>query len=154
MKTYIYKITRACPKQGPALPAIFSTTTRRDRTKPSVIKRLKKCTMQNERRVARARAHGDSPVLLSACGCEAIFSSEQRGMILCKQTSGQEMNRCDRLLNQQPILLQKKEQRNGEANNFDLKSCSVDWVHLKWYWPIWFAAHKKRCRSYTCSPHS
>jgi hypothetical protein len=84
--------------------------------------------MQNEPRVARA--HGGSPVLSSACGCKAIFGSEQRVTVLCKQTTCQEMNSCDRLPNQQPVHFQKKEQTNREANYFYLKSCPANWVHF------------------------
>lgn len=35
-----------------------------------------------------------------------------------------------RLRNQQPVLFQKKEEMNREANNFYLKSCPANWVHL------------------------
>ena len=86
--------------------------------------------MQSEHRVARPRAHGGSPVLSSAFGCEAIFGSEQRATVLCKQTTCKEITDRDRLPNQQPVHFQRKEQMNREANNFYLKSCPVDWVHL------------------------
>ena len=87
--------------------------------------------MRNERRVARARAHGGSPVLPSAFGYKAISGSEQRATVLYEQTTCQEMNDCDRLRNQQPVHLRKKERRNREANNFYLKSCPAHWVHLR-----------------------
>lgn len=130
MKMCICKTIRACPKRGPVLATIFSTTTPKGRIRRWATKHLTRCTMQNEHRVARARAHGGSPVLSSAFGCKAIFSSEQRVTVLCKQTTCQEMNDCDRLPNQQPVHLRKKERRNCEANNFYLKSCPADWVHL------------------------
>ena len=86
--------------------------------------------MQSECRVARARAHGGSPVLSSAFGCQTIFSSEQKATVLCKQTTCKEITDRDRLPNQQPVHLQKKEETNCEANNFYLKSCPPHWVHL------------------------
>ena len=85
--------------------------------------------MHNERRGARARAHGGSPVLPSAFGYKAISGFEQRETVLYEQPTCQEMNDCDRLLDQQPVNLRKKERRNCEANNFYLKSCPAHWVH-------------------------
>src|ERR1700689_3652519 len=123
MKTCICKTIRTCQRHEAALPAIFSTTTPKDCIKHSATKHLTMCTMQNECRDARARAHGGSPVLSSAFGHKAIFSSEQRISILCKQTTCQEMNDCDRLSDQQPVHLREKERSNCEANNFYLKSC-------------------------------
>jgi hypothetical protein len=87
--------------------------------------------MQNKRRASRPRAHGGSPVLSSAFGSKVLFGSEQGVKVLCKQPACKEMNDYDRLLEQQPVHLRKKKRRNCEANNFYLKSCPVDWVHLK-----------------------
>jgi hypothetical protein len=112
------------------LPAIFSITTPKDRIRRSVTKHLTKCTMQSERRVAPARAHGGSPVLSSTCGCKAVFGSGRRTAVLCEQTTCQEVNDRDSLLLQQTVRLRKKERRNCEANNFYLQSCPVDWVHF------------------------
>jgi hypothetical protein len=112
------------------LPAIFNTTTRKDRIRRSATKRLTRCIIKNKFWVARARAHGGSPVLLPACGCRTIVGSEQEVTYLCQQTSCQESIYFGRLQDQQPFLLLMKEQKNGEANNFYLKSCPAHWVHL------------------------
>lgn len=86
--------------------------------------------MQNEHRVAPARAHGGSPVLSSACGSKAIFNSGRRATVLCKHTTCKEITDRDRLPNQQPVHLHEEKETNREANNFYLKSCPAHWVHL------------------------
>ena len=96
--------------------------------------------MQNECRVARIRththasarprAHGGSPVLFLTFRCQDILGSEQRATVLCEYTTCKEITDRDRLPDQQPVHLQKKEATNREANNFYLKSCPAHWVHL------------------------
>src|SRR5271168_3098983 len=98
MKTCICKTTRARQKQEPVLGVIFNITTPKDPIKRSNTKHLMKCIMQSKYRVARARAHGGSPVLSSTFGCKAIFGSEQGVTVLCKQPICKEMNDYDRLL--------------------------------------------------------
>jgi hypothetical protein len=51
-----------------------------------------------------------SPVLFSAFGCQAVFGSEQRTIVLCKHSTCKENTDRDRLLQQQPIHLQEKEE--------------------------------------------
>lgn len=86
--------------------------------------------MRSESQVTRARAHGGTPVLPSAFGCQGIFGSEQRATVLCRHTTCKETTDRDRLPHQQPVHFQKKEKTNREANNFYLKSCPANWVHL------------------------
>jgi len=63
-----------------------------------------------------------------------INSVQKVAFLFCvdkrSQTSCQKTEHFDRLPNQQPILPLKGEQRNGEANNFRLKSCPANGVHL------------------------
>src|SRR5271166_5723543 len=130
MKMSTCTTTKAYSKQEQALPAIFSTTTRKGCIRRSATKRLMRCIIKNKLWAARARAHGGTPVLFPACGCGSIVGSEQVGTILCKKTSCQEKHDSDRLQDQQQFLLLMKKQKNGEANNFNLKSCPAHWVHL------------------------
>ncbi len=87
--------------------------------------------MHSQNKVARPRAHGGPPVLSSTFGYKTIVGSEQNALILCNKISCRELYYYDRLPDQQPSFLQEKKQETGEANNFDLKSCPTNWVHLK-----------------------
>jgi hypothetical protein len=79
---------------------------------------------------SRTRAHGGTPVVpLCALGCQRMFSSEEEETVSFKNRICKEKNLCDRLLAQQAAHLQEKEV-SREANNFCLKSCLTNWVHL------------------------
>ena len=173
MRTCTCRTTRACPKQEPALRAIFNITTPKDHIRLWAIKHPMRCTMQNEPLISR-RALGGSAIastrtafLLFICsrtGREhtnslqaSLSTSSQAKLVdvkvakklanlptIClvkktkrgqnmgcgKQTTCHKTNDRDRLPNQQPVHFRKKEQTNREANNFYLKSCPANWVHL------------------------
>lgn len=132
MKTYTCTITKAFQRQEQGLPTIFSITTQKGYIRHSATKHLMRCIIKNKYRVARARAHGGSPVLFPTCGYGTIVGSEQVETILCKKKSCKEKQDSGRLQDQQPFFPQGGEQKNGEANNFDLKNCPAHWVHFIW----------------------
>jgi hypothetical protein len=131
MRMCTCRTTRACLKQELALRAIFNIITPKDRIRRWATKHPMRCIMQNEPTVPRARAHGGTPVLSSACGGKVICCSERELTVLCELTSCKKTNNYDRLPDQQPVIFRKKEPTNREANYFYLKSCPAHWVHLR-----------------------
>jgi len=111
MKMYTCTITKAFQKQEQGLPTTSSITTQEGCIRHSATRRRTRCIIKNKHRVARARAHGGSPVLSPTCGCQTIVGSEQVVTILCKKTSCQEKHDSGRLQDQQPFFHQVEEQK-------------------------------------------